>query len=145
MSRQNWKEMSLLEIIEEIRHLFENYFENRYMAVIIQELPIDFRTLKEIRNLVSIVTIDQDSIMIIQSGINELELFIQNLRNYLLPFIEDRFRISFLHVSPKERRSDSFIIRKFSAFTCPYNICHLENLTGELRSMVNLLQEYAAS
>ena len=143
MFSHNWKEITLLQIIQEIRHLFQNYFENRYMAVIIQELPIDFKTLREIRNMVSIVSINEDSITIIRSGISELEQFIHNLRKYLLPSLNERFRVSLFHVSPGERRTDDFILKKFSAFTCPYNICHLENLTGELRSLMSLLHEYS--
>ncbi|TFG58585.1 MAG: hypothetical protein E4H36_15240, partial [Spirochaetales bacterium] len=52
----SWREVAILQIIREIRGVFVCCFENSVSAVIVNELPTDFKTMRYIRNLISIIS-----------------------------------------------------------------------------------------
>ncbi|RKX76599.1 MAG: hypothetical protein DRP87_11500 [Spirochaetes bacterium] len=132
-------EEEILRIIGEIKEVFENHFDRTWFAIIIDDLPMDSRTLPEIRNLVSITTIHPGDEKLIRSGIQELEQLILNIKRYLLPVLKEALGISAFVPHKMVRDKTQYIIRKFVLFTFPFNLERLAMLTSELKRYMNAL------
>ncbi|MEW5814433.1 MAG: hypothetical protein AB1798_03420 [Spirochaetota bacterium] len=130
--------VEILAKIEEIRDVFENHFDRAWVSVIIDDLPIGNRTIREIRHLVSLTSLhpgDENTILI---GIQSLEVFIINIRRSLLPVLKEALGLSpFLpHKMVKDKMH--YIFRRLVLYTFPFNLERLALLTAELKSYMNL-------
>ena len=130
----------LLKLIHITRDLFENHFDRTWFSLIIDGLPIDFRTVREIRELVSMESIHPGDERVIYQGVLELEQFVRHVRQFLLPDLKERLRVSCLFPDRMVKDKTAYIIRRFVVYTFPYNLQRLANLAGELRS--HLLRKY---
>jgi hypothetical protein len=123
----------LIEIIEDIRHVFENYFDRTWFAVLIDDLPIDSRTIREIRNLVALRFFHIGDELTIREGIRELENFILCIRQFLLPVMRDKMGVSGFPNKKSSLDEHQKILRKFVLYAFPHNLETLAELTAELK------------
>ena len=130
----------LLKLIHITRDLFENHFDRTWFSLIIDGLPIDFRTVREIRELVSMESIHPGDERVIYQGVLELEQFVRHVRQFLLPDLKERLRVSCLFPDRMVKDKTAYIIRRFVVYTFPYNLQRLAYLAGELKS--HLLRKY---
>jgi hypothetical protein len=130
----------LLPLIRKIREVFEDHFDRTWFAIIIDGLPIDFRTVRIIRELVGLQSIHVGDEWFIYQAVVELSRFSLLIRKFLLPVIKERLGVSALIPHRVVRDQTQYILRRFVAYTFPYNLERLEALTAELRT--NLLYAY---
>jgi hypothetical protein len=124
----------ILHIIAEVRDVFENNFDRTWFALLIDGMPIDTRTIREIRTLVSLRSIYPGEEWEIMQGVEDLEVFIGHVKRFLLPVLRERLGISWLVPGKRARDRTQLIIRKFVAFTFPYNLERLRVLTEKLKA-----------
>lgn len=129
---------NLLAIIEDIRTVFDTHFDKSWFAILIDDLPIDKRTLREIRTLVSLRFIQPGDELLIREGVRELEQFIALVRQFLLPVIRDKLGITGFPDRKKELDKQQLILRQFVFYTFPHNLNRLEELTRELKASAGL-------
>ena len=134
------RDTELLKLIGELRDVFENHFDRTWFSLIIDGMPIDFRTVRDIRELVSLTSIYPGEEWQIFQGVQELETFHQTVKRFLLPVLKERLGISWLFPQKRVRDAQQYILRKFVAFTFPYNLERLRRLTLKLKS--SLLSHY---
>jgi hypothetical protein len=101
--------------------------------VIIDGLPIDFRTFREIRELVTMETIHPGDERVIYEGVQELKSFIAHIRKFLLPVLKERLRVSGLFPHQMVKDKTQYILRRFVVYTFPYNLNRLADLAEQLR------------
>jgi len=130
----------LLPLIRKIRRVFEDHFDRTWFAIIIDGLPIDFRTIRIIRELVGLQSIHVGDEWFIYQAVVELSRFSLLIRKFLLPVLKERLGVSGLMPHRVVRDRTQYILRRFVAYTFPYNLERLEGLTGQLRS--SLLSAY---
>ena len=131
---------TLLPLIRKIRRVFEDHFDRTWFAIIIDGLPIDFRTIRIIRELVGLQSIHVGDEWFIYQAVVELSRFSLLIRKFLLPVLKERLGVSGLMPHRVVRDRTQYILRRFVAYTFPYNLERLEVLTGQLRS--SLLSAY---
>ncbi len=124
----------LLSLIRKIKEVFENHFDRTWFSVIIDGLPIDFRTVREIRELVSLHSIRPGDERAIYQGVLELNQFILHVRKFLLPVIKERLGVSSLVPHKIVRDKNQYLIRRFVVYTFPYNLDRLSILSEELEN-----------
>jgi hypothetical protein len=134
------RDAELLKLIGELRDVFENHFDRTWFSLIIDGMPIDFRTVRDIRELVSLTSIYPGEEWQIFQGVQELETFHRTVKRFLLPVLKERLGISWLFPQKRVRDAQQYILRKFVAFTFPYNLERLRRLTQKLKS--SLLSHY---
>ncbi len=128
----------ILALIEELRTVFENHFDRTWFSLIIDGIPLDFRTVRDIREMVSLTTLYPGEEWLIWQGIRELETFHTIVKRFLLPVIKERLGISWLLPHRRVRDAQQYILRKFVAFTFPYNLERLRKVTARLKARLLL-------
>jgi len=126
----------LVILIRRIREVFENHFDRTWFSLILDGLPIDFRTVREIRILVSLDYLHPGDERQLAQGVEELEIFIRHVRKYLLPVIRERLGVSALRPDRIVKDKTQRLIRKLVAYTFPYNLESLALLTRKLKSQL---------
>jgi hypothetical protein len=124
----------ILPVIRKIRRVFEDHFDRTWFAIIIDGLPIDFRTVRMIRELVGLESIHVGDQWFIYQAVVELSRFSLLIRKFLLPVLKERLGVSGLMPDRIIRDRYQYILRRFVAYTFPYNLERLEALTAELRT-----------
>jgi hypothetical protein len=127
---------TLLPLIRKIRRVFEDHFDRTWFAIIIDGLPIDFRTIRMIRELVGLESIHVGDEWFIYQAVVELSRFILLIRKFLLPVLKERLGVSGLIPDRIVRDRYQYILRRFVAYTFPYNLERLEALTADLRDQL---------
>ncbi len=135
----NWKEITLLQVIHEIRQIITTCIDNSGATVVLEELPVDFKTLRDIRSMTSVLRIDRETITVVATGVQELEQFIQDMNKYFLPNMKEYLRVSFLKPDRLVGDKDLYIIRRFAVYAFPHNLARLSELTYELKTILELL------
>jgi hypothetical protein len=128
------RDTEILGIIGELRDVFENNFDRTWFSLIIDGMPIDFRTVREIREMVSLTAIYPGEEWQLYQGVEELETFYRTVKRFLLPVLRERLGISWLFPHKRVRDSRQIILRKLVAFTFPYNLERLRRLTETLKA-----------
>lgn len=124
----------ILRLIGELRDVFENNFDRTWFSLILDGIPIDLRTVRNIRELVSLTSVYPGEEWHILRGIQELEAFHATVKRFLLPVLKERLGISWLLPQKRVRDPHQYILRKFVAFTFPYNLERLRRLTEKLKA-----------
>jgi len=132
-------EHEILILIRDIRQVFEDHFDRTWMAMVIDGLPFDFRTIREIRELVSITAFHPGDERAIQAGVTELESFILHVRRYLLPVIKERLGVSWLLPHRRVQDKTQYLLRRLVVYAFPYNLEKLTFLTARLKSRLYFL------
>jgi hypothetical protein len=128
------RDTEILGIIGELRDVFENNFDRTWFSLIIDGMPIDFRTVREIRELVSLTAIYPGEEWQLYQGVEELETFHRTVKRFLLPVLRERLGISWLFPHKRVRDARQIILRKLVAFTFPHNLERLRRLTETLKA-----------
>lgn len=133
LEQQLRRDADLLRRIGQVRDIFENYFDRTWFSVIIDGLPIDFRTVREIRQMVSLTALYPGEEWQVWQGVLELETFILTVRRQLLPVLRERLGISWLFPGRRVRDRNQIMLRKLVAVTFPYNLERLRAATLRLK------------
>ena len=133
LEAQTRRDTDLLRLIGKVREIFENNFDRTWFSIIIDGLPIDFRTVREIREMVSLKTLYPGEEWDIFQGVLELETFVRTVRRLLLPVLKERLGISWLFPTRRVRDRTQYMLRKFVAITFPYNLERLHAATLKLK------------
>ena len=140
IDQQSQRDTEILRIIGELRDVFENHFDRTWFSLIIDGVPIDLRTMRDIRDTLALTSVYPGEEWRIYQGVQELETFCQTVRRFLLPVLKERLGISWLLPARRVKDARQYIVRKFVAFTFPYNLERLRRLT--LRLKASLLLHY---
>jgi hypothetical protein len=116
------RDAEILQCIAELREVFENHFDRTWFSVIIDGMPIDFRTVREIREMVSLTAIYPGEEWEIFQGVLELETFVLTVRRQLLPVLRERLGISWLFPGRRVRDRNQVMLRRLVAITFPHNL-----------------------
>jgi hypothetical protein len=133
LERQNRRDEHLLHLIGQVRDVFENHFDRTWFSVIIDGMPIDFRTVREIRQMVGLKTIYPGEEWEIFQGVLELETFVLTVRRQLLPVLRERLGISWLFPTRRVRDRNQAMLRRLVAITFPYNLERLRLAAQHLK------------
>ncbi len=128
------REAQVLQIIGELKNVFENHFDRTWFSLVIDGIPIDFRTVRDIREMLSLATLYPGQEWLVWQGVMELETFHRTVKRFLLPCLKERLGISWLLPHRRVRDPQQYILRKFVAFTFPYNLERLRRLTQKLKA-----------
>lgn len=140
LSQDFARDSEILKLIGELKDVFENHFDRTWFSLLIDDMPIDFRTVRDIRELVSVTSLYPGEEWQIFQGVLELETFALTVKRFLLPDLKEKLGISWLYPQKRIRDTQQYILRKFVAFTFPYNLEKLRRLTEKLK--VSLLLYY---
>jgi hypothetical protein len=138
IDQQSLRDTEILRVIGELKEVFENHFDRTWFSLIIDGMPIDFRTVRDIRELVSLTSLYPGEERQLFQGVQELETFHKTVKRFLLPVLRERLGISWLFPQKRVRDTQQYILRKFVAFTFPYNLERLRRLTQKLKSCLLL-------
>lgn len=127
--------MSLLTSIAALRDHFGRHFDRGWLAMIIDDLPIDFTTLRQIRQLLSVTEIHPEDLNSIRFDAEQLQHFAADLRRYLEPVLKERLGVSGLLAHRPQLSDAERVHRQLLCFSFPYNLARLEELTAELVSL----------
>jgi len=133
LDAQNRRDAHLLVLIGQVRDIFENHFDRTWFSVIIDGLPIDFRTVREIRQMVGLTALYPGEEWQVYQAVRELETFIVTVRRQLLPVLRERLGISWLFPGRRVRDRNQVMLRKLVAITFPYNLERLRAATLRLK------------
>ena len=136
------RDTEILRLIGKLRDVFENNFDRTWFSLIIDGMPIDFRTVRDIREMVSLTSLYPGEERQLLQGVSELETFCRTVKSFLLPVLKERLGISWLFPQKRVRDAQQYIVRKFVCFTFPYNLERLRRLTLKLK--LCLLLHYPA-
>jgi hypothetical protein len=133
LERQNRRDAHLLDLIGQVRDIFENQFDRTWFSVVVDGLPIDFRTVREIRQMVGLKALYPGEEWEIYQAVLELETFIVTVRRQLLPVLRERLGISWLFPGRRVRDRNQILLRKLVAITFPHNLERLRAATVRLK------------
>ena len=128
----------IISLIGELRDVFENNFDRTWFGLILDGIPIDLRTVRNIRELVSLTTVYPGDEWQVMRGVQELEAFHAAVKRFLVPVLKERLGISWLLPQKRVKDPHQYILRKFVAFTFPYNLERLRRLTMKLKARLLL-------
>lgn len=129
-----YENAEILSLIAELRDVFENNFDRTWFSLILDGIPVDLRTVRNIRELVSLTAFYPGDEWQIFRGVQELEAFHATVKRFLLPVLKERLGISWLLPQKRVRDPHQYILRKFVAFTFPYNLERLRRITQKLKT-----------
>jgi len=133
LDRQNRRDEHLLRLIGQVRDIFENHFDRTWFSVVVDGLPIDFRTVREIRGMVGLKTLYPGEEWDIYQGVLELETFVLTVRRQLLPVLKERLGVSWLFPGRRVRDRNQVMLRRLVAITFPHNLERLRLATLRLK------------
>jgi len=142
ISREVARDTEILKLIGELKNVFENHFDRTWFSLIIDGMPVDVRTVRDIRELVSVTSLYPGEESQLWAGILELETFYLTVKRFLLPVLKERLGISWLFPQKRVRDTQQYVLRKFVAFTFPYNLERLFRLTQKLKGCLLLHYPY---
>jgi hypothetical protein len=130
----------IISTLRELRIEFDRNFDQSWLFLIIETLPISLRTMREIRELFEPQTLCAGDIDEIWAKTIELEKFIQAIRDFLLPRVKEKLSIS--HLDPEHMIDDKEqkLLRQCVAVNLPFNIERLYDLTARLKNDLKLYQ-----
>ncbi len=129
-SRRN----EIVSLVHQIRDTFEQHFDRSWLAVVIDDLPIDRRTIREIRGFLALFDLTPESEQRIESGIEELRRYIWTLKRHLLPNVKELLGVSPLSSARLTMDKSLYVLRRLTAHALPYNLARLERLVDALDS-----------
>lgn len=125
------------ETLRAIRIHFSEYFDRGWLAMLIDELPIDFTTVRDVRIMLSRHSVYQEDIHEVAYGVSQLRMFCRELRRQLLPVIRDRLGISGLSPARRAMNATERVHRELFCYAFPYNLARLEELAERLSELLS--------
>ena len=123
---------AVLTSIAALREHFSRHFDRGWLAMIIDDLPIDFTTIRQIRELLSITELYPEDLPSVRHGAEQLLRFSADLRRYLLPVLRERLGVSRLLPTRPALDDTQRVYRQLLCLTFPYNLSRLDELTHQL-------------
>jgi hypothetical protein len=123
---------SLLTSIAALKEHFGRHFDRGWLAMIIDDLPIDFTTIRQIRQLLMTTEVYPEDLPNIRYGAEQLLRFSADLRRYLLPVLRERLGVSRLLPARPAMDDAQRVHRQLLCLAFPYNLARLDELTHEL-------------
>jgi hypothetical protein len=124
-----------VEILHEIRGLFEDHFDKGWAATLIVRSGVDTQNVRELRYLVA----QQGASYLEREGLDDLLLalrrFLTDLQQCVLPSIRDNLGLR-VDVPASWRRRDDFVHRRLLAYVFPHNVERLHTLTDQLAQSI---------
>jgi len=102
---------TLLPVIRKIRQVFEDHFDRTWFSIIIDGLPIDFRTIRIIREMVTLQSVHVGDEWFIYQAVVELSRFILLIRKFLLPVLKESLGADSPQDRPRSKSVHSSQIR----------------------------------
>lgn len=131
-------EEEILGLLSELKDVFENHFDRTWFSLIIDGMPVDLRTMRDIREMVCLTSLYPGEEWVVYQGVLELETFCQTVKRFLLPVLKERLGISWLIPTNRVKDARQYLVRKFVAFTFPYNLERLRRLAQKLKATLLL-------
>lgn len=100
--------------------------------MIIDDLPIDFTTLRQIRELLLVTEVYPEDLANLQFGVEQLRHFVADLYRYLMPVLKERLGVSGLRPTRIQMDPSERVHRQLLYLSFPYNLARLRELTNEL-------------
>ncbi len=133
------QEQAVIRIIKEIRYLVESSIDNNVTEIFLRSLPAEYRSLRNIRNFISVTSLRGDAFLLIHTGIIDLERLIQTLTSCFLPRAKELLGISPLRGGKVQLERDTHILRNLAVHALPVNLRKLQEHLNELKGMMALL------
>lgn len=131
--------------LEAVHDHFDRHFDRGWLAMIIDDLPLDSSVVRQIRGTLSLASVYHDDLPEIRYGIAQLRLFATELRRHLLPVLRDRLGVSGLRRDVTGGRDvDDRVHRQFLCMTFPHNLDRLEELIAALDEAVRTVARVAS-
>jgi hypothetical protein len=124
--------VALLTTIAALREHFTRHFDRGWLAMIIDDLPVDFTTIRQIRHLLAVTEIYPEDLPNILYGAEQLLRFAADLRRYLLPVLRERLGVS--QLLPRRARLDDVqrVHHQLLCLSFPHNLNRLDELARQL-------------
>ena len=130
------RECLIQECIREIQDHFKAHFDQNWLLLILEDLPIEASIMNDIRSLAEYERPATYDPWEIQRRIPSLDGFIAHLRRYLLPMLREKLGISGLlgrsYLGNREQR----LLRGLIACAFPTNLEKLAQLSSRLKSLL---------
>lgn len=123
------------EALDELRNNFYDNFDRAWFYLVIDDLPIDLKNIKEIKEIF-VEAAFLDNLQNLFRMILKLEYFIHHVRKFLLPIIKEKLRISHLHPNRLVKDKNMYVTHSFIAYVLPFNLDRLNQLTIKLKDYV---------
>jgi hypothetical protein len=123
---------TLLTSIAALREHFSRHFDRGWLAMIIDDLPVDFTTIRQIRQLLMVTEVYPEDLPNIRYGAEQLLRFSADLRRYLLPVLRERLGVSRLLPVRPAMDDTQRVYRQLLCFTFPLNLARLDELARQL-------------
>ncbi len=124
---------STTEILNQIRELYTNFFDQSWFSLFLNDFPMSPGQFHDIRSTLSLDAPKSTDIPILHHGISALEIYIQLLKEIVIPKISDirstryggrRFDAMSLETKTK---------REIIVYLLPRNIAQLDSLVNSLK------------
>lgn len=122
----------IASLIHQIKEVFDLHFDRSWLAIVIDELPMDRRTVREIREFLALSDLVIHEDQRIEAGIDELRRYIWTLRTHLLPQAKELLGVSPFTGNRGAMDKSQFVLRRLTAHALPYNLDRLESLVDSL-------------
>ncbi len=119
--------------LEALRIHFDEHFDRGWLAMTIDDLPIDSSLVRRIREVLSLTVRYEDDLPEVRYGVEQLRTLLTELRRHLAPVLRDRLGVSgFALPSGRSRDATSRVQRQLLCVAFPHNLSRLEELTDRL-------------
>ncbi|MBN1699026.1 MAG: hypothetical protein JW881_16020 [Spirochaetales bacterium] len=118
-------------LITELATLLETYFNRNWFFILIEDIPVDIDSIMEMSRLLSIQTEPDEAK--IRELVHGLDQFIQSLRRYVIPFLRQKLRISYLIPHAMIKDKNNLLVYRLIASVFPDNVNRLALLTDMLK------------
>ena len=122
----------IISLVHQIREIFEERFDRSWLAAVIEALPLDPRTIREIRDFLATMEVFPENDQRIESGIEELHRYVWALNKHLIPHAKELLGVSPFTGARQKMDKSQYVLRRLTADTLPYNLAKLERLLEQL-------------
>ncbi len=126
------------QTIDELRELFLGHFDNYWFTSLLEKNAFNPYRLRYVHDMIGIQSVYNTEKEVFQDGIEALEEIITTSKRYLLPVIRDELKISgFYRSNGGPGSSNDRLMRELFSCTFSHNLERLEELTRELKEIIN--------
>jgi hypothetical protein len=120
-----------------ILELFESHFDRPWLTKILDDMPIQPDTIKQVRQFLHREESADDNLSDLRAGVEILQSFVSFLEHQLLPVLRDRLGLSGLDPNYRIRDRDTRVLEGMVAYTFPHNLDRLKALCRQLADLLN--------
>jgi hypothetical protein len=121
-------------LLDELEQAFETSFNQAWFRILAEDSPIDSPRFREVEAFfISKSSYESDPRKIMEIVI-AIEEIVSLVRQFLLPHLRDRLRVSGFYARDNTLSKEHKIKYGFIAYAFPHNINRIESLTGKIRA-----------